>query len=215
VSAEADARPPAERGWWLRVPLVLQSPSAVFAALRDDRDDAAAARAEPILALTWLAGIGGVLASNVAGEILDDFDVDGILVAVWAFVGGGFYGLAGYLVLGALVHWGARLAGGQGSYRRARHVLAYAAVPLAVSLLVWPVRLAAHGSDVFRTGGQDTGAANRVFEGLELGFVLWAVALLVVGIRTVHGWTWTRALAAAALPALVPALALARAHGLF
>src|SRR4051812_22432760 len=44
-----------ERAWLLRALLVLQSPRAVFAALRDDSEETARARAEPIIALVWLA----------------------------------------------------------------------------------------------------------------------------------------------------------------
>src|SRR5438105_12067782 len=51
-----------ERVWLLRALLVLQSPREVFAALRDDSEDAARARSEPIVALVWLAGIACVLA---------------------------------------------------------------------------------------------------------------------------------------------------------
>jgi hypothetical protein len=36
---------------------------------------------------------------------------------------------------------------------------------------------------------------------LFYGFVAWAVVLLVVGVRTVHGWTWTRAVAGVAVTA--------------
>ena len=82
------------------------------------------------------------------------------------------------------------------------------------SLLVWPVQLAVYGEDVFRTGGADTGQRRNVFDAIEVGFVGWSLVLLVIGIRTVHGWSWARALAAAAVPVLAPAAALARAFGL-
>jgi hypothetical protein len=203
----------AERAWWLRALLVLQSPRAVFAALRDDSDDAAQARAEPVLALLLLAGIAGVLGTNAGARILDDFDVDAPLLAVWAFVSGMLYGAATFWGVGALVLAGIRLAGGRGGYRRARHLLAYAAAPLALSLVVWPVRLAVYGDDVFRTGGSDHGFGNVLFEGIELGALLWAIALVVVGIRTVEPFGWWRAAAAAAIPALVPAIALGAAYG--
>ena len=45
-----------ERAWLLRALLVLQSPRSVFAAIRDDSDEAAGARSEALLALVWLAG---------------------------------------------------------------------------------------------------------------------------------------------------------------
>ena len=112
-----------------------------------------------------------------------------------------------------LVLLGASFLGGLGTFRRARHVLGFASVPLALSLVVWPVRLAVYGEDVFRTGGADTGAGNTVFEALEVGFLGWSLVLLAIGMRVVHGWSWPRALAATAVPALAPALALLRAFG--
>ena len=39
---------------------------------------------------------------------------------------------------------------------------------------------------------------------LQLVFVAWAVALLVIGVRSVHGWTWSRAAGACALAVLAP-----------
>ena len=209
---EVAEKPALEREWWLRVPLVLTGPRHVFAALRDDSDDAAAARTEPVLAIVLLAGIAGVLAADVSGRLLDDPEFDSLLVAVWAFLAGGLYGLAGLFLVGALLHLGETFAGSLGSFRRTRHVLAFAAVPLAVSLVAWPVRLAIYGEDTLRSRGDDTGLGVSIFEALELGFLAWALALLVLGVRTVHGWSWTRS-AAASAPVLVPALlALADAY---
>jgi hypothetical protein len=214
VRAEAASFRQTERDWWLRALLVLTDPPAVFAALRDDSDDAAAARQEPLAAIVVLAGIGGVLMTSVTGRLLDDPEYDPLLIALWAFVAGAIYGVAVYFVVGALVLLGASFAGGLGSYRRARHLLGFASVPIALSLLVWPVRLAVYGEDSFRTGGADHGAGNGIFEALDLGFLAWALVLLAIGMRTVHGWTWARALAASVVPALVLAAALARAYGL-
>jgi hypothetical protein len=74
------------------------------------------------------------------------------------------------------------------TYRQARHVLAFASAPVALSLLVlWPVRLAVYGEDLFRTGGSDHGAGNTTFVVLELLFVAWSLALLGVGLRAVRG----------------------------
>jgi hypothetical protein len=193
------------RDWWLRAALVLQRPRPVFVALRDDSKDSLADRAEPVLAIVLLAGIAAVLASSVAGRLMDDSSYDGLLVAVWAFIAGGLYGMFGYYAFGALLHRSAKALGSQGSYRRARHVVAFAAVPIALSLVLWPVKLAIYGESLFRTGGSDHGAGVRVFDGLELIFLLWAAALLLVGVRAVHGWTWARA-AAASGPVLAAAV---------
>lgn len=192
-----------EREWWLRVPAVLLGPRAVFVALRDDSREEVDARQEPVLALVYLAGIAAVLGTSTAGRLLDDPEYDVLLVAVWAVVAGGFYAFAGYWLIGGALYLGARGLGGLGDYRRARHVLAFALVPLALSLLVlWPVELAAFGTDVFRRGGSDDGAAGTAFDVLELAFALWSAGLLLVGVRAVHGWSWWRSLGALGLVAL-------------
>jgi hypothetical protein len=208
VSSHASSDPrPAERAWLLRALLVLQSPRAVFAALRDDSDEAARARQEPVLALVGLAGIAGVLWTPVAGRLLDDPAVDTLLVAVWAFVGGGFYGFFGYFVAGGLLFLGLRSAGSAGSYRRARHVLAFALAPVALSLVVvWPIRIAAFGADVFRSGGDDDGLGDLLLGALALVFAGWTALLLVVGVRAVHGWGVAKALEGVALAAAAPAV---------
>ena len=214
MTEAAHGAPPQERDWWLRALLVLQRPRAVFAALRDDSDGGAHLREEPVLAIVLLAGVASVLAANVSGILLNDPAFDPLLIAVWAFVAGAIHGVAAYFFVGALVYVGARFAGGAGSYRRARHVVAFAAVPLALSLAVWPVRLAVFGEDTFKRGGADAGAGNSVFESLELAFLAWSAALLVIGIRAVHAWTWARTLGAAAVPAAA-ALLLARVYGVY
>jgi hypothetical protein len=191
-----------ELDWFLRTLLVLQRPGAVFAALRDDSEESAEARQEPLLAVLWLAGIAGVLAAPTAQTLLEDPARDGLVVAVWAFIAGGLSGSLGYWLLGALVYGAARVFGGQGSYRRARHLVGLAAVPLAASLfVVWPVALAFYGSDLFRVGGSDSGTGASVLGWLEAGIGVWCVELLAVGIRAVHGWTWARSLATLALAA--------------
>jgi hypothetical protein len=192
------------RDWWLRTFLVLQRPRPVFVALRDDSKESLADRAEPVLAIVLLAGMAAVLSTAAAGRLMDDSTYDGLLVAVWAFIAGSLYGMFGYFAVGALLHGGGKALGSQGSYRRARHVLAFAAVPIALSIAVWPVKLAVYGESVFRSGGSDHGAGIDVFDAVEIALVAWAAVLLVIGVRAVHGWTWARAAAACALALVAP-----------
>ena len=214
MSAEAQPSTASlERDWWLRLGLVFTAPAAVFAWLRDDSDEAAHARQEPVLLVGFLAGAAGVLTSNGIAHALDDFGLDGVDLAVVILFAALIYGLVGYFVFGALTYIGEQLADGLGSYRRARHILAFACAPLALSIVVWPVRLALYGADNFRTGGSDAGTGGDVFEGIETAVVAWCFALLVLGIRTANGWSWRRTAVASAVPAIVPVLALARAYG--
>jgi hypothetical protein len=201
------------RDWWLRTLLVLQRPTPVFVALRDQSKESLADRAEPILAIVLLAGMAGALDSSTASHLMDYNVVDpgatydGIDMAVWVFIAGSLSGVFGYFALGGLLHLGARLLGSQGSFRRNRQIVAFAAVPVALSLVLWPVKLALYGWDVFKTGGADAGVGSHVFAVLELAFVAWAVVLLVIGVRAVHGWSWWRAAAACVLPVAAPIIA--------
>jgi len=195
------------REWWLRTVLVLQSPRAVFVALRQDDPADISARSEPVLLIVLLAGMAFVLSTRTAAHLMDDGDYDGLLVAVWAFLAGGLYGGVAYWVLGAILHWSSVVLGSEGSFRRSRHVIAFAAVPVALSLVLWPVKLALYGDALFRTGGADSGSGGRMLGWLWVAFELWSAGLLVTGVRAVHGWSWGRAALAAALPVALVALA--------
>jgi hypothetical protein len=166
-----------------------------------------------VLLIGFLAGAAGVLTSNGISHALDDFGLDGVDLAVIVLFASLIYGIVGYFALGALVYIGEQLADGLGSYRRARHILAFACAPLALSLVIWPVRLALYGEDNFKSGGSDAGTGGAVFEGIETAVVVWCFVLLVLGIRTANGWSWRRTAIAAAVPAIVPVLAFARAYG--
>jgi hypothetical protein len=189
-----------DRQWWLRVPAVFLSPTSVFVAMRNESREDVDARSEPVLALTALAGIATALGSSTARTLYDDPEYDALLVAVWAVIAGGIVAFAGYFIVGGALYLGTRGVGSVGTFRRARHILGFALAPIALSLLlVWPLQLAVYGGDVFRRGGSDDGAGGRFFDVLELGFAAWSAVLLLVGVRAVHGWTWSRSLAALGL----------------
>ena len=169
--------------WWLRTALGLEAARAVFVALRDDSPEAASDRAEPVLPVVLLAGIALALASSAAQTY------HGVTLPVLLFIGGGLTGAAAYFAFGGLLYVSARALGSLGSFRRARHVLAFAAVPLALSLVASP-------------------AGRDAFSWIIFAFVAWATVLLVIGVRSVHGWTWLRAAAAVAPPLAAAALLL-------
>jgi Yip1 domain len=183
VSTAVESTRSLQKEWWLRALAVLSSPRGTFAALRDDSSEAAEARQEPIIAIVILAGIAGILSTSLAGRLLDDPHNDGLNVAVWAFLGGAFYGLLAYWGGGLLLYAIAAAVRARATYRQARHVVGLAMVPIALSLIVvWPVRLGIYGEDVFRTGGSDTGAGDKLFELLVVGSFAWSFALAALGL---------------------------------
>jgi hypothetical protein len=86
-------------------------------------------------------------------------------------------------------------------------MLALASAPVALTLFtVWPLRVAIYGEFLFHTGGRDWGPGDRTFGGLVYASFAWSAVLLVIGVRSVHGWSWGRSVATVALAAALPAL---------
>jgi hypothetical protein len=208
MTAKAETRPvPAERQWWLRLVHVLTAPASVFVWVRDDSEEAAGARQEPLTAVAFLAGISIFLSTRTAGRLFDDIEFDWLLVAVEAVVAGLLVAVQNFWIMGGAVFLGGRAADSAASYRQARHVTALATTPFVLALLfVWPVRLAMFGADAFRSGGSDHGAAETIFRAIDIGFVAWTALLLLIGVKTLNGWTWVRSLAGVAVAGVVFAL---------
>src|SRR5437899_1168304 len=74
---------------------------------------------------------------------------------------------------------------------------------LRALVVFWPIRIAIEGRDLFRYGGSDGG---HVFADTFYVFVAWSIVLLAIGVRTVHGWSRGRTLAAVATTTVVSAL---------
>ena len=130
-------------------------------------------------------------------------NIDAVTLAVLVFVGGAVYGAAAYFLAGGALYLGARGMGSLGRGQVARQLLAFACVPLALSVpLTLPVGLAAFGGDLFRSGGRDAGTGGDVYLAYHLFFVAWSLGLLLLGVRAVYGWTWVRAAGALGLLAV-------------
>ena len=80
--------------------------------------------------------------------------------------------------------------------------------PVALALITfWPLRILVEGKDLFRYGGPDGG--GHVFANVFYVFVAWTVVLVVVGVRTIHGWSLPRSLATVGAATAVAALLVA------
>ena len=192
---------------------MLVAPRAVFASLRDESDDAVDARQEVLIAIVTLACIAGVMTTSVGRTLMNRQGVTPIIVAVWALFGGVAYALGLYWLGGGLLYGAAARFGGLGTYLRARSVVALASAPLALTLFtVWPLRIIIYGQNLFRTGGWDYGRGDRIFGGVMYAAFAWCAILLVIGVRSVHGWSWGRSLATVGLAAALPALIVFGTH---
>ncbi len=181
----------ATREWWSRVPRVLTAPRTVFAALAETDDVDVDARSEPVLLIVILAGMATIILTPAWGTVMDDGTVDGLVLVVLTFVGGLFYGAAGYFLLGLALWLGAKAVGVEAPFRIARQVVAFAAVPVALSAaVVVPVIVLRFGWDWFRTTGSDTGTGRDVVVGIGLAFMAWSLALVALGLRTTFRLPW-------------------------
>jgi hypothetical protein len=192
VGAErAIAGEAAAREWWRRVPRLVTAPRPVFAALAETDDTDVDARSEPVLAITILAGMACVLLTPAWGTVMDDSTVDTLVLVVVTFIGGLFYGAAGYFLLGLALLLGAKAVGVDPPFKIARQVVAFAALPLALAFVVLvPMIAIAFGDDWFRTGGSDDGTGRVVVTAVGLGFVAWSVVLVSLGVRTTFRLPW-------------------------
>ena len=197
------------RVWWRLVPRVLTRPREVFIALRDDDEADVDARSEPVLAIVIVAGMAAMLLTPAWGTLLDEESLDWIVLAVVTFIGGLLYGAFGYFLLGFVVWLGVRGVGVDTRARKARHIVAFATLPFALSILITvPAIVLAFGTDWFRTGGADDGAGRVIVLSIGLAFALWSLGLLAVGLRTTFELPWRGVVGAMALTAvLVGALA--------
>ena len=200
-----------QRDWWLRAVLVFQHPRSVFAALKDESQDAVENRQEPVTALVYLGGIAGVLLAPAFGHLKRDYSLDALNIAVIVLFAGAVYGFFGYWLIGWTLSRGIKAMNGFARAHLCRHVLAYSLAPLVLSLvLVFPLRLALYGGDLFKDGGSDSSIAGQTLYWLSVALAAWSVGLLVVGVKVIERWPWWRAAAssfvAVALAAVVLAL---------
>jgi hypothetical protein len=192
------------RRWWRLVPRLVTHPTEVFVALRDDDEVDVDARSEPILAIVIVAGMAGILLTPAWATLIDEESLDWMVIAVITFIGGLFYGAAGYFLLGLVVWLGARAVGLEAPGRTARQVVGFAALPFALSFVVTvPIVLVGFGYDWFHTGGSDDGTGRAIVLSIALVFALWSLGLLALGLRTAFELPWRGVAGALALAAVI------------
>jgi hypothetical protein len=147
----------------------------IFERVRRDSAGEADERSELVAALAFAAGVAAGLAPG--GEELRELDaLDSV---VWIFFTGMALGFAFYWIAGWALAFVVRRLGAAGSSRLTRHVLAFSFAPLALAVVVW-----------------------LIWAPLLLALAIASLALLVLGLREVYGWSALRAGAAVGLAAV-------------
>lgn len=187
-----------DREWWARLPQLVISPAAFFREFRDQSREAMDARQEPLLAVAIVAGIPMFLSIVALEPPYGKFDaLSSVNLTLESVLGGMIVALSNLWLGGLLLYLGTRGFGAESGFRLARHVVGFSTAPFAFALvLVWPVRLALYGMSLFRVGGGDEGAGGDVFIGIDAVFLVWTLALVVIGVRETQRWPWSRALGA-------------------
>jgi Yip1-like protein len=194
-----------ENEWWRLLLRLFYAPGAVFAELSDESREAADARQEPLVAITFLAGIAmfiGIVALEPPyGRFHYDFSAFNLVFE--SILGGALVAGSNFWLGGALVYLGARGFGATTGYRLARHVAGLATTPFVILLVfALPVRLGLYGTDLFKAGGGDDGSGGAVFVAIDAVALAWTLVLVVIGIRQTQRWSWIRALGALGIVAL-------------
>jgi len=204
--AGSDAAQIRARAWWRLLPRVLTRPRDVFVALREEDEVDVDARSEPILLVVLLAGAAGVLLTPAWATLLDEQSLDWLVLAVVTFIGALFYGTAGYFLLGLAMWLGARAVGVDKRARPSRQLVAFAALPFALSLFPTVAAIVfGFGYDWFKTGGGDDGTGRVVVLAIAFALAAWSVGLVALGLRMTFGLPWRGVAGALALAAVIVA----------
>jgi len=205
VSVQTQEPEGIERAWWGRLPRLLFAPAGVFEELRDESREAADARQEPLVALTFLAGIAIFLGSVAIDPPYNRYylDLSAFNLTFETIVGGAVVGIGNFWAAGAILYLGTRGLGAFTGYRLARHVVGLATTPFVlVLLLALPVRVGLYGTNLFHAEGSDSGAGGDVFIAIDTVALIWTLALALIGIRVTQRWSWGRSAAALGVTAL-------------
>lgn len=202
IERDVEAR---EREWWWRLPRLVYAPAGVFAELGDESREAADARQEALVALTFLAGIAIFLGSIAVDPPYNRFylDLSAFNLTFETIAGGAIVAISNFWAGGAILYLGSRGLGALTGYRQARHIVGLATAPFVlVLLLALPVRVGLYGTNLFHAEGSDSGAGGDVFIAIDALALAWTLALALIGIRTTQRWSWGRAAAALGVTAL-------------
>ncbi|HEX9005876.1 MAG TPA: Yip1 family protein [Bacteroidota bacterium] len=164
-----------------------------------------------VILLSCLFGIALVLGIIWALSLGRQFGGLGPTLAV-GVLAGPVAGLLAVVLIGLVVRQVSRLLGGHATMRETLSMVAYAMVPIVISLvLILPIEIAVFGQYLFDNNPPPLVINPPAFIGLvalDVLAVLWAWVLLITGTRVAQRLTRPRAvLSTLAVPALVAIVA--------
>jgi len=181
------------------------SPRKVFR----DINDRSYGKYVPILLV--LAGISSAFDQAISKDLGDKMPLLGVLGI--CIIGGGLLGWIGLAIYAALVSWTGKWLKGKGKERSILRIMAYASIPLAVSLICLIPQIGIHGNEIFESVDEYTAAPGLVLTivfwlSLLLGVVLgiWALVLSIVGISEVQKFSIGKSILNLLMPVFVIAV---------
>ncbi len=161
-------------------------------------------------AVPLLLILGGI--SNALSRAVTDGrgDTQSLLeILLFSIIVGGLSGWIYYYLLCALVSWTGSWLGGKAGIRGIVRVVAYALIPIGISLFIWALQISVYGIELFKSDGQllNDSLFNNIFyyvcAVIEIVLVIYAIVFLVIGISEVQKFSIGRAILNLLLPSFL------------
>lgn len=160
-----------------------------------------------VIPLLILAGISRAFDRAIDKDLGDDLSL--IAIIFTCLITGGLFGWLSYYIYAALVSWTGKWLNANGDTSSILRVIAYAMIPVILSLVLLVVQIGIYGIELFKADGDIYSAgitANIIFYGsavLELILVITALVFSVIGVSIVQQMHTVRAILNLLLPIIV------------
>ncbi len=158
--------------------------------------------------------IGGMVSAlGNSAERGFPFGSSGLLILLFALIGGGILGPVLNMVFAGILRFVGGLLGGKAKYREVLITVAWSLVPTIASVVLIAVQLIYFGTDLF-TGDLDltSSVAIALATGIgitELALGIWTIVIMVIGLSEANGFGIGRAILNLVIPFLAIVIPLA------
>lgn len=161
-------------------------------------------------ALLVLGGVSSAIDRAVNNNSGDNMSLGAVLGM--ALLIGGLLGWISYYIYSALISWSGGWLNGKARTSDILRVLAYANIPLILSLVLVFIQIAVFGNEYFQSylNLDSYGIVEQIiFYGcsfIEIALAMWSIILLVIGVAEAQKFTFGKSLLNILLPVLVIAI---------